>query len=103
MLGRNDNTCNVEASNDHLPQLGSLAFSCCYSLKQVIGVPIEKNAGFGQVHSPSDTAKQCDPKFGLQFVDLIRHIRLAHMELFSGPGKAGETSNRFEYSESSGG
>src|SRR5882762_889752 len=101
ILGGDNNACDVETSNDHFPQLGSLAFGCRDSLKQVLGVAIEKNSGFSQVHPPSDAAKKRDPKFGLQLMDLVRHIRLAHMELFSSPGKAREPSDRFEYSESS--
>ena len=100
VLGSDNHTCNIETSDDHFPQLGSLAFRCCYSLKYVIGMATEKNTRFSQVRSPSDTAKKRDPQFGLQLMDLMRDIRLAHMELLSGPGKASEPSDRFEYSES---
>src|ERR1700674_525214 len=57
VFGGDHNACDVEASDHHLPQLGSLTFSCCYLLQQVIGVTMEKDARFSQVHPPSNTAK----------------------------------------------
>ena len=99
MLGCDHYSREIQASHDYFPQFSSLAFRGCDSLEQFVSVTVEKDTRFSQVHSPSDTAKKCDPEFGLQLVDLIRYVRLAHMEFLGCPGKARMSSNRLEDSE----
>src|SRR6267378_2678148 len=58
VLGSDNNAGDIKAANNYLPQLGGLAFSGCYSLEQVIGMTIEKNAGFCKVYPPADATKK---------------------------------------------
>ena len=69
------------------------------SLQQFISVTIEKNTGFRQVNPPADPSKKRDPEFGLQLMDLIRHIGLADVKFLSSPGKVCMSSHRLENPE----
>ena len=65
MLGSDDNTGQIEASDNHLPQLGTRAFRGADSLQQVVGMVIQENARLRQVHSSSNTPEKSDPEFVL--------------------------------------
>jgi hypothetical protein len=99
VFGSNDYTCEIETPDNHFPQFSRFAFRRSDSLKYVVGMAREENTRLSQIRPPSDTAKKRHPKFDLQLMDLMRDIRLAHVELLRGPGKAREPSDRFEYSE----
>ena len=99
VLGWDHDGCQIKASNDYFSQVGGLAFRGCESLKQFVSVTVEKNTGFGQVNPPTNTSKKRDPKFGFQFMDLIRHIGLADTKFLGGPGKVRMSSNGLENPE----
>src|ERR1700694_2115129 len=99
VLGCDHDCCQIKASNDYFSQLLRPVFPGCDSIEQFVSVTVEKNTGFSQVNPPSDTSKKRNPEFGLQLMDLIRHIGLADMEFLGGPRKVRMSSNRFENSE----
>ena len=99
MLGGNDYSCQIEASDNDLPQFGSLALGIGNALEQFVRMTIEKRAGFGQVHSPSHPAEEHYPELGLQLVDLIGYVGLADAEFLGRPGETRMSRDRLENSK----
>ncbi len=65
VLSSNYDASQIEASDNHFPQLGARAFRGGDSLEQIIGMAIEKDTRFCQVYPPSNPAEKCDPEFSL--------------------------------------
>ena len=99
VLGWDHDCCQIKASNDYFSQVGRLAFYGCESLEQFVSVAVEKSTRVTEVNPPAHTSKKRDPEFGLQLMNLVRHIGLADVKFLGGSGKVRMSSDRPENPE----
>src|ERR1017187_2093585 len=97
VLRRDNHCCQIETSNDCLPQFGNLVFRSSRSLEKILCMAIEEHASLRQIHAPSDSAKKCDPQSAFQLLYLCRNVGLAHLEFFRSPREARVPGNGFKY------
>ena len=99
VLGWDHDGCQIKASYDYFSQVSRLAFCSCDSREQFVRMTIEKDSGFRQVNPPTNSSKKRDSEFGLQLMDLIRHVGLADMKFLGGARKVRMSSHGLENPE----